>query len=86
MISRMPTSGNGGMTGTLTVRYRRPTPLHAPVEFEARLDRVEGRKNFTSGVLKGPDGEVTAEADAVFISVPAERFQELMRAAEISER
>ena len=75
-------SGSGGMTGTLTVRYRRPTPLHSDVTFEARLDRVEGRKIFTAGVLKGPDGEVTAEAEAVFITVPVERFVELMQAAD----
>jgi acyl-coenzyme A thioesterase PaaI-like protein len=75
-------SGSGGMTGTLSVRYRQPTPLHEDVVFEARLDRVEGRKIFTAGVLKGPDGEVTAEAEAVFISVPLERFEELMRAAD----
>jgi acyl-coenzyme A thioesterase PaaI-like protein len=75
-------SGNGGMTGTLTVRYRRPTPLHEDVVFEARLDRVEGRKIFTAGLLIGPNGEVTAEAEAIFISVPLERFEELMRAAD----
>ena len=75
-------SGSGGMTGTLTIRYRRPTPLHEDVVFEARLDRVEGRKIFTAGVLKGPDGDVTAEAEAIFISVPLERFEELMRAAD----
>src|SRR3954451_19282281 len=75
-------SGNGGMTGTLTIRYRRPTPLHEDVRYEARLDRVEGRKIFTTGVLRGPDGEVTAEADAIFISVPVDRFEDMMRSAD----
>lgn len=62
-------TGNPGMTGTLTVRYRKPTPLHAEIRFEAELDRVEGRKIFTTGRSYGPDGEVTAEAEAIFISV-----------------
>ncbi len=35
--------GRPGMTGTLTVRYRRPTPLRAELRFDAGLDRVEGR-------------------------------------------
>jgi acyl-coenzyme A thioesterase PaaI-like protein len=75
-------SGNNGMTGTLTIRYRRPTPLHEDVVFEARLDRVEGRKIYTSGVLRGADGELRAEAEAIFIAVPIGRFEEMMRTAD----
>ncbi len=32
-----------GMTGTLTVKYRRPTPLLAPLDLVARQTRTEGR-------------------------------------------
>ena len=60
--------GAPGMTGTLTVRYRRPTPLYADLRFEAELDRVEGRKTFTAGRLYNGD-ELTAEAEGIFISV-----------------
>jgi acyl-coenzyme A thioesterase PaaI-like protein len=60
--------GAPGMTGTLTVRYRRPTPLHTDLRFEAQLDRVEGRKTFTVGRLYNGD-ELTAEAEGIFISV-----------------
>ncbi|HEB88942.1 MAG TPA: PaaI family thioesterase [Deltaproteobacteria bacterium] len=60
-------SGHPGMTGTLTVRYRSPTPLHTQLLFEARLDRVEGRKIFTSARLEA-DGVLCAEAEAIFIS------------------
>jgi acyl-coenzyme A thioesterase PaaI-like protein len=35
-------SGHPGMTGRLSVRYRRPTPLHRPVEFEAWPEEVDG--------------------------------------------
>ena len=62
-------TGNPGMTGTLTIRYRRPTPLHAEIRFEAELDRVEGRKIFTTGRSYGPDGQLTAEAEGIFITV-----------------
>jgi acyl-coenzyme A thioesterase PaaI-like protein len=62
-----------GMTGTLTVRYRRPTPLHRELRFEGRLERVEGRKIFTSG--RCFDGDVvTAEAEGLFIHVDFERI------------
>lgn len=69
-------SGQPGMTARLTVNYRRPTPLHAPLEIEGRFDRLEGRKVFTSGRIV-VDGEVTAEAEGLFVSMDAERFRTL---------
>lgn len=60
-------SGHPGMTGTLTVKYRKPTPLHTLLRFEAELVRVEGRKIFTRATLSA-DGVLRAEAEAIFIS------------------
>jgi acyl-coenzyme A thioesterase PaaI-like protein len=65
-----------GMTGTLTVRYRSPTPLHTELRFEAELVRMEGRKIFTRAQVLGGD-RVCAEAEGIFVSVARERFQEL---------
>jgi len=73
-------SGNPGMTGTLTVRYRRPTPLHTPLRFDAGVDRVEGRKIFTSGKLFAGE-TVTAEAEGIFVSVEPARFLAMMEAS-----
>ena len=53
------------MTGTLTVRYRRPTPL-GDLHGEAHIDRVEGVKTFVVGHLADAGG-VTVEAEGVFI-------------------
>ncbi len=69
-------SGNPGMTGTLTIRYRRPTPLHTKLRFEARFDRMEGRKIFTSGELYAGD-VLTAESEGIFIAVDREIFRAL---------
>jgi acyl-coenzyme A thioesterase PaaI-like protein len=69
--------GKPGMTGTLTIRYRRPHPLHTPITFEATLVRVEGRKIFTEG-RSYADGELRAEADGIFISVDFSKIAELM--------
>lgn len=69
-------SGSPGMTGTLTVRYRRPTPLHTELRFQARFLRSEGRKIFTSGELYAGES-LCAEAEGLFISVPTERFRAL---------
>ena len=69
--------GQPGMTGTLTIRYRKPTPLHADIRIEAWITNMEGRKTFTKGTMYAGD-LVTAEADAVFISVDMARIAELM--------
>lgn len=70
-------SGQPGMTGTLTVRYRRPTPLHRDLRFEGTLDRIDGRKILTTG--RCFDGEtLTAEADGLFIRVDFQRIAEMM--------
>ena len=70
-------SGKGGMTGTLTVRYRKPTPLHQELFFEAEIVRIEGRKILTEGRLYAGD-LLTAEAEGIFISVDPKRFEELL--------
>lgn len=69
-------SAQPGMTGTLTVRYRSPTPLHEPLRYVGRLDGVDGRKVLTSGTLHAGD-RLCAEADAVFISIDFSRMAEL---------
>jgi acyl-coenzyme A thioesterase PaaI-like protein len=72
-------SGQPGMTGTLTIRYRRPTPLYRDLRFEGRLERVEGRKILTSGTCHDGD-TLTAEAEGLFISVDFDKLAAMMTA------
>lgn len=60
-------NGTPGMTATLELRYRRPTPLNVPLVAEARTTRVEGRKTFVDATITNPQGQVTIEATAMFI-------------------
>jgi acyl-coenzyme A thioesterase PaaI-like protein len=69
--------GNPGMTGTLTIKYRKPTPLHRELRFEGRLDRVDGRKTFASGTCHDGD-TLTAEAEGLFISVDFSKIAAMM--------
>lgn len=69
-------SGSPGMTGRLTVSYRSPTPLLTPLVFEGTLDRVEGRKIFTTGRLLAGD-VLCAEAEGLFISIDFAKFAAL---------
>jgi hypothetical protein len=66
-----------GMTGTLKVRYRRPTPLLAPLELASRFTGREGRKIFTWGGIYHR-GELTAEADGIFIEVLPGRMLDIV--------
>jgi hypothetical protein len=56
------------MTGTLTVRYRTPTPLLAQLDLVARFVRSEGRKIHTWAAIYH-QGALTAEANGLFIEV-----------------
>ena len=78
-------SGQPGMTGTLTVKYRSPTPLHTELHFIGELVGVEGRKIFTHGrLLAGKT--LCAEADAVFISIDFSKFADLRDQREAAEQ
>src|SRR6185312_9920118 len=53
-------------TGTLTLRYRRPTALGRPLRAQAHVERVEGVKTVAVGHLADESG-VTVEAEGIFI-------------------
>ncbi|MGH2758435.1 MAG: PaaI family thioesterase [Actinomycetota bacterium] len=71
-------SGQAGFTGTLTIRYRSPTPLYEPLVFKAWVSKVEGRKIFTAGTCHAGE-RLTSEAEAIFVTVDRERFEALLR-------
>jgi acyl-coenzyme A thioesterase PaaI-like protein len=76
-------SGNVGMTGTLKITYRKPTPLHTDLVFEGKTDRVSGRKIYVHGTVHAGD-TLTAEADGLFVNLArptaAEYFEDRAKA------
>ena len=71
-------AGTVGMTGTMTVRYLRPTPSRTDLRLEARCLRREGRKLFPwAGIYHGDN--LTAEAEGLFIQVTPEQFLAIAR-------
>jgi acyl-coenzyme A thioesterase PaaI-like protein len=76
MIQAATTSWkNGGVTGTLTVRYVGLTPTGVPLRYEAWHDRTEGRKIYVKAHLRtnpprgsADESRVTAEAEGVFVA------------------
>jgi acyl-coenzyme A thioesterase PaaI-like protein len=70
-------AGTGAMTGTLTVRYRRPTPLHTDLALAATSQPGQGRKVHARGEITTAAGEVTAEAEGLFVVLDSRRRGEL---------
>lgn len=66
-------AGVATMTGTLTTRYRRPTPLNTRLVCRGELERVEGRKVFCKATLESDEG-VVAEAAGLYIRVDPGRY------------
>jgi acyl-coenzyme A thioesterase PaaI-like protein len=66
-------AGYPAMTGTLTIRYRKPTPLRTPIRIEARTMGRDGRKITAWGAMYDDD-VLTAEAEGIFIQLGPERF------------
>jgi acyl-coenzyme A thioesterase PaaI-like protein len=74
-------AGRPGMTASLELRFRRPTPLHRPLVGRAWVETVDGRKTTIRGEIARADGRVTVEADGLFIlpSFLADRLDEAQR-------
>lgn len=71
--------GTPGMTGRLTVHYRKPTPLDTDLALEGVIDRVDGRKTLCRGWLRHGD-ELLAESEGLFIGVDLAKMHALMEA------
>jgi Thioesterase superfamily len=58
--------GQPGMTGTLSIRYHRRTPLNTELSLQGGVSRLEGRKTFVYATMHA-DGVLTAECEGIFI-------------------
>ena len=70
-------TGQPGVTGTITVRLHRPTPLCTELQLVGRVKEVKGRKNLLEGEIRA-NGVVTASCEALFIHVSRDRFRQLL--------
>jgi acyl-coenzyme A thioesterase PaaI-like protein len=61
--------GGRGVTASLNVNYRVPTPIGEPLQYRAQFERLDGRKAYAHAqLIKRVDGTVTAEADGLFVA------------------
>lgn len=66
-------SGVAAMTGTLTTRFLRPTPLNVRLRCSGTVDRIDGRKVFCSAALAA-NGTTVAEAEGIYLRVDPDRY------------
>jgi acyl-coenzyme A thioesterase PaaI-like protein len=59
-------SGKSGMTGYLTTRYHKPTPLNQELLLEARVENIEERKITMVGELWAGEA-LTATCEGLFV-------------------
>jgi len=79
-------SGESGMTGKLTTRFRLPTPLLTPLTLIGTFDRMDGRCIQTTGKLYAGD-LLTADAEGLFMRLEARHIESLAQArAEVMRR
>jgi acyl-coenzyme A thioesterase PaaI-like protein len=62
-----------GLTGTLSVRFRKAMPLFREIRYEGWIDRVEPRKTLVAGHAHAGD-ELIAEGHGVFVAIPERRL------------
>lgn len=73
----MYAAGAWAMTAKMEVRYRRPLPLGRTVAVTAQVTRSRGRWLEAAAEIRSPEGQLLAEARAVFIRLPRERARQM---------
>ena len=69
-------TGNYGFTGTLSVRFKRPTPLCTELQLIGRIKEVSGRKISVVGEIWA-NGVMTASCECLFIQVDWGQLEKL---------
>ena len=66
-------TGQPGVTGTLSIRYLKPTPLNTDLKFVGKLKSVQGRKNVLTAEIWADDVK-TATCEGLFIRIDREAY------------
>ena len=66
-------TGHPGMTGGLSIRYLKPTPLNKTIQISAEATELDDRLTEVRATMQY-DEITTATAEAIFIRVDSARF------------
>jgi acyl-coenzyme A thioesterase PaaI-like protein len=68
-------TGKIGFTGTIQIRYIKPTPLDQEIKLVGWLERQDGRKNTLRGEMYAGN-TLTASAEGLFIQMPVLSYRD----------
>ena len=71
--------GLWGVTGRITVSFRQPVPVGEPLLVSGEITKRTRRAIETRGDIRDTSGTVLVDADALFLLMPDERRDELIR-------
>ena len=63
-------AGNRTLSVHLGFDYQRPVPVGAAIHISGQVERSEGRKVFTSGLIRLADGTVAVRGSGIFVTAP----------------
>ena len=66
-------TGHPGMTGGLSVRYLKPTPLNQRIEVSAQATELDDKRTEVKAEMRFGE-TTTAKAEAIFVRVDREKF------------
>jgi acyl-coenzyme A thioesterase PaaI-like protein len=69
-------AGQPGFTGTLCIKYLKPTPLNTDLRLIGHVDRTEGRKKFMVAQMWAGD-VLTATCEGTFISITPNMYKKI---------
>ncbi len=69
-------NGTPGPTVRLEIDFRKPTPLHREIRFEAKCDRVEKKRIHTTARCFTGD-TLTVEASGIFVAVDMDKLKRM---------
>lgn len=79
-------AGHPVVVGRLAVDFRAMIPIGTDTFFDAWVDKVAGRKVYTRGWLKGDDGTLYAEGEALCVMLTVEHFERFKEERRVSAR
>jgi uncharacterized protein (TIGR00369 family) len=54
----------------IEINYHRPLPLNLPLTLEARVTEHDGRKAFSTGEIRLPDGTIAVSGRGIYVIAP----------------
>lgn len=73
-----------GVTMTLNVKFRKPVPYGTQLLGTGRIDSESSRTFSGSGEIKDSEGNILAEATAVYMKLPIEKISDIHNGGDVN--